>query len=276
MSKLNHLQRQLPEGLLVSAAWLTAHGYSAQLCSKYVAHGWLERLTPGVYRRPASPLVWQQAAISLQTLLKFPLVVGGETALALQGFEHYLSAEEKDIQLTGLQPPPTWLEKLRLPVRFRYQNTGALFRNEPPSPTVTDLAWLQNKNAALSSDARGDFDTIPWGQWNWPLTLSGPERAILEFLNGLPQHKSFEQADKLMEGLTTLRPRRLQKLLADCKSIKVKRLFLFFAERHQHAWFKHLDKGALDLGTGKRMLVRGGKLDHHYLITVPEEFHGNQ
>ena len=73
----------------------------------------------------------------------------------------------------------------------------------------------------------------------------------------------------LMEGLRNLSPRRLQELLADCRSVKVKRLFLWFAERHNHAWLKKLDRSVIDLGHGKRMLVRGGKLDTKYNITVP-------
>ena len=36
-------------------------------------------------------------------------------------------------------------------------------------------------------------------------------------------------------------------------------------------WLKRLDKKAVDLGTGKRMLVKGGKLDARYQITVPED-----
>jgi len=47
-------------------------------------------------------------------------------------------------------------------------------------------------------------------------------------------------------------------------------LFFFFADRHQHAWLKRLDKDAIDLGEGKRMLVKGGKLNKPYQITVPE------
>lgn len=74
-----------------------------------------------------------------------------------------------------------------------------------------------------------------------------------------------------MQGLSSLSPRRLQKLLGDCRSVKVKRLFFYFADRHQHAWLKKLNKDAIDLGEGKRMLVKGGKLDKNYLITVPEE-----
>jgi hypothetical protein len=122
----------------------------------------------------------------------------------------------------------------------------------------------------------GSVNVEPWGQWRWPLTLSSPERAILELLDELPHRESFHQVDMLMEGLSTLSPRRLQKLLADCRSVKVKRLFFFFADRHPHAWLKRIDKEAVDLGKGKRMLVKNGKLDRAYQITVPEDFHAVQ
>ena len=55
---------------------------------------------------------------------------------------------------------------------------------------------------------------------------------MLELLDELPERETFHQVDMLMEGLTNLSPRRLQKLLADCRSVKVKRLFFFFADRH--------------------------------------------
>lgn len=77
-----------------------------------------------------------------------------------------------------------------------------------------------------------------------------------------------------MEGLANLSPRRMAKLLADCKSVKVKRLFFFFSDRHQHAWRKRLDPKDFDLGAGNRALVSGGRLDPTYHITVPEDFHG--
>jgi hypothetical protein len=99
--------------------------------------------------------------------------------------------------------------------------------------------------------------------------MSTPERAILELLNEVPQRETFHQADMLMDGLRNLSPRRLQTLLVECRSVKVKRLFLWFAERHHHAWLHKLDRRRIDLGHGKRMLVRGGKLDKKFNITVP-------
>lgn len=93
-------------------------------------------------------------------------------------------------------------------------------------------------------------------------------------LDELPGRESFERVDKLFESLAGLRPRRLQTLLASCKSVKVKRLFFFFADRHGHAWVKHLYKDTVYLGKGKRLLVKGGRLDPVYQITVPEDLHG--
>lgn len=276
--KLNQLQRELPEGLVVDSAWLTARGYSAQLCRKYVTNGWLERLTHGVYRKPGGKLLWEHIVISMQTLLMKPLLVGGGTALTLQGVSHYLRREEKDVHLYGPEAAPNWLNKLPLQIKFLYHNSGTLFCNEPIHFGGTGLGWnLKDSSPDRSETPQiGSLRVMPWGQWDWPLTLSTPERAILEMLDGLPTHESFDQADKIMEGLTTLSPRRLQKLLLDCKSIKVKRLFFFFADRHNHPWRKHLNKEVINLGTGKRMLVPGGRLDPNYLITVPEELYASQ
>jgi Transcriptional regulator, AbiEi antitoxin, Type IV TA system len=92
----------------------------------------------------------------------------------------------------------------------------------------------------------------------------------------LPERESFHQVDKLIEGLANLSPRRLEKLLVACRSIKVKRLFFFFADRHKHAWLQRINREAINLGSGKRMLVRGGILNTAYQITVPEEFNGVQ
>lgn len=276
-SKINQLEKQLPEGLVVDSAWLSAHGFATNLRSHYVATGRLEQPARRVYRRPYGKLSWQQVVISLQTLLlRNPLTVGGRTALELQGYAHFLSQTQKEVHLYGPKPPPTWLSKLPLQVRFHYHNDRKLFRNEPVHFGTTSLAWDVAKNQISVAGAEASFTVEPWGQWDWPLALSTPERAVLELLDELPDRETFHQVDMLFEGLGGLRPRRLQKLLGDCKSVKVKRLFFFFADRHKHAWLKHLDRNSFDLGKGKRMLVKGGKYDPVHQITVPEDLNGNQ
>lgn len=275
--KLNWLQHNLPEGLVVDSAWLQGRGYSSALRSKYAARGWLEQVARGVYRRPPAPLPkeglrWQNVAISLQMVLECPVIVGGRTALELQGFAHYLSvAGQREVHLYGDAPLPTWVGKLKLDTKFVFHNAKKLFRNEPIASS------LGGHNAPTQTDERSGAASIgsglmrqTWGQWNWPFTMSAPERAILELLDEVPERETFHQADMFMDGLRNLSPRKLQKLLVDCRSVKVKRLFLWFAERHNHAWVQKLDHKDIDLGSGKRMLVRGGKLDSKFNITVPE------
>jgi len=265
---LNQLEKQLPEGLVVTSSWLRQHGYSRQLLSHYVRTGWLRQPTRGVYQRPRGSLSWQQIVISLQTLLKEALVVGGRSALEIQGYAHYLRQEIKEVYLYGPEPSPHWLERLPAKVRFIYRNSRKLFPAEADQRSFMTL--IKGLKAQPSPATDTGFLVQPWGQWDWGLVLSAPERAILELLDELPGRESFEQADKLMEGLSNLSPQRLQKLLTRCRSIKVKRLFFFFADRHQHAWLKRIDRAAVDLGKGKRMLVKDGKLDRAYQITVPE------
>jgi hypothetical protein len=51
--------------------------------------------------------------------------------------------------------------------------------------------------------------------------------------------------------------------------VKVKRLFLYMAERHEHTWLSKLDISKVDLGKGKRMIVPNGRFNAKYQITVP-------
>lgn len=272
----------------MDAAWLKGKGYSSPLLSRYVAQGWLDHPARGIYRRPGGPLLWQHVVISLQTMLQQAVFVGGRTALELHGFAHYLSVDRgpgdaggrgaghrsgavHEVHLYGDGKAPAWLFELPLDTRFVFHNAGRLFPGEPTTASSGSLSW------DLKDDGNGNAGPLhgasltqqPWGHWAWPLTLSSPERAVLEMIDELPKRETFHQVDMLMEGLATLSPRRLSRLLADCRSVKVKRLFLWFADRHRHAWFKRLDLDNVDLGAGKRQIVAGGKFDPTYRITVP-------
>ncbi|HEX4408994.1 MAG TPA: type IV toxin-antitoxin system AbiEi family antitoxin domain-containing protein [Xanthobacteraceae bacterium] len=267
--KINWLQHHLPEGLLVDARWLTRHGYSTSLRTQYVAAGWLKQPTRGVYSRPRGALSWQQVVISLQAVLAYPLLVGGRTALEAQGYAHYLTRHVKEVHLYGPKAPPPWLHKLKFGVRFIYHNDKRLFGHGLLQGPLTQLDESKRKTS-LGDNQIDDWLVQSWGQWDWPLAMSTPERAVLELLDELPKHESFHQADMLMQSLANLSPRRLRRLLRECRSVKVKRLFFYFADRHRHAWLKQLDRKFFDLGKGKRMLVKGGRLDKTYQITVPE------
>jgi len=62
----------------------------------------------------------------------------------------------------------------------------------------------------------------------------------------------------------------VQKLLEACKSIKVKRLFLYMADKANHDWVRYLNLDNVDLGSGKRSIVADGVYVAKYQITVPK------
>jgi len=43
------------------------------------------------------------------------------------------------------------------------------------------------------------------------------------------------------------------------------------AENNELPWYKKLNLGEIDLGSGKRVIVKNGKLDNAFKITIPEE-----
>lgn len=98
----------------------------------------------------------------------------------------------------------------------------------------------------------------------------------MECLHLAPQKQEFMECFELMEGLNNLPPKQVQALLEDCQSVKVKRLFLYMAEKADHDWFKRLDLRNVHLGKGKRSIVKNGTLIDKYGITVPKalEEHG--
>ena len=100
---------------------------------------------------------------------------------------------------------------------------------------------------------------------------SGSARALMECLYLAPEKFDLMEAYQIMEGLTTLRPTKVQQLLEQCRSVKVKRLFLFMAEHAGHPWVKHLDLTKIETGAGVRSLADGGVYVPKYQITIPRE-----
>ncbi len=268
-TKINQLEKDLPEGLLVDAAWMERKGYYGSLRKKYLAAGWLEKSARGVYRRPRGILSWEQVVISLQTLLDTPVSVGGRSALELQGYAHYLSQSPQIIHLYSDEKLPGWIANLSVSQYLKFHNRARFLpKVERPKETLCLFPEPLDESEPILP---GDLRVTRWGQWKWPLIISTPERAILEILDELPDRETFHQVDMLMEGLVNLSPRRMQPLLEQAKSVKVKRLFFYFADRHHHRWLDRIDRMNIDLGKGKRMLVKGGKLDPKYQITVPAD-----
>ena len=101
--------------------------------------------------------------------------------------------------------------------------------------------------------------------------VSSPELAFLECLALAPKQYSYLDLYYIMEQLTTLRSEVLQRLLENTSNNRVKRMFLYMAEKAGHYWFEELDTNKVDMGTGKLQLVKNGVFSKKYSITVPKE-----
>ena len=256
--RLKPLLDAVPPGFLVDTPWLKSRSIDPKSIHDYVARDWLERVVRGVYRRPAPPGTpngsgesWAVLLLSLQRLMNYAVHVGGETALDLTGHAHYLSlGGTRRVHFYGTVP--SWLKRVPTPTEIVVRPC-TLFGDDPVGIEDVDMA-----------------SGTPVDVWRWRIQASSPERAILEALDELPRHASFDNLDKIFEGLVSLRPRHLTALLGACRSVKVRRLFFVFADRHGHGWREHLDAGAVDFGSGPRALVEGGRFHPTYRISVPE------
>ena len=259
--RLKLLLNDLPPGFIIDTKWLRARGIDSKSIHHYINHGWIERIVHGVYRRPIPEsalnrhtLSWQAVLVSLQQLMGWDVHLGGARALDFAGHSHYvMMGKSQPVHFYG--NAPSWLKRL---------------------PTTDKI--ILHRSTLFSGDPVGIVDSatpskeINWtvGVWNWPIKVSRPERAILELVAELHGNSDFEHVDLIFENLIRLRPQLLMRLLLACRSVKVRRLFFVFAERHKHDWLAFLEPKQIDFGSGPRALVKGGVFHSTYHISVPK------
>lgn len=250
-TKINRLVSQWTTGTPGATSYLAQSGFGSDLLVKYKKSGWLESFGRGAYIRSGDTVDWPGALYTLQTQLELSVHAGGKTALEFKGFAHYLPARRKRVFLYGPRG-------LILPVWFKGDRFGVEF-----VVTRTNL---------FPADLREGFTEFK--ERDFSVRISAPERSMLEMLHLVPRKVGFDEARLVMGNLATLRPDVVQGLLEACRSVKVKRLFLYMAENQEHAWLTKVDLSKVDLGKGKRMIVPKGRYDAKYQITVPLDREG--
>ena len=103
------------------------------------------------------------------------------------------------------------------------------------------------------------------------IKMSSRERAILEALYLSPEKFDLLECYQITENLLTLRPNILQELLEKCTSVRVKRLFLYMADKAELPVLEYLDLDKVDLGKGDRSIVKNGVYNSKYKISIPRE-----
>ncbi len=250
-TKINRLLRSQPPGTALAVVWLTKQGYSPELIKQYKKSGWFDSIGTGVIARRGDDVDYLGAVYALQTQLGLSVHPAAKTALNLHGKAHYLELATRSVQLFGAADDtlPLWFKRREWGVNVNCQLTSFL----PPALGLVDF------------DHKG-----------FKVKISSPARAILECLYLSPKSLPLLEVGELMEGLNNLRPASVQALLEACTSIKVKRLFLYLAEKAGHEWIDYLELKRIDLGGGKRAIVRGGVYVSKYQITVPRELEAEE
>lgn len=238
---LNH---HLP-GTVSLASWMEDSGISYDLQKRYRKSGWLESIGTGAFIRPGDTIAWQGALYTLQTQANLKVHAGGLTALSLHGLTHYFRLGAEILYLFSSQGStlPRW------------------FKN---------YDWRLSVQHIKTTMLPEEIGLVDYEKDSFTIKVATPERALLECLYLTPDKMDIIECYQLMEGLVNLRPKLIQELLEKCTSVKVKRLFLYMADKANHQWCQFLDLSMVNLGTGDRSITKGGKYISSYKITVPK------
>ena len=132
--------------------------------------------------------------------------------------------------------------------------------------------WMKNINTVKTDFIKYTFQNYfsLHNVGNFEIEISVSELAALELLYLVPKFHYLEEADEIFTSLSNLNAEVLQSILERCDSVKVKRMFLFLAEKHNHNWLEELNTERIYLGMGKRVIVKGGVFNNKYNITIPK------
>lgn len=244
-TKINTLRQQTPSNGIMLTSWLEKSGFSRNEISNYIKSGWLQRISTGVYQFSGDTPSLYGILASYQKQANMEYHIGAVSALELKGFSHYIAmGKPTAVVFSPVRPPiPKWINE-----------------------TDLDMNLVE-----VSSKVLGTAGVEQLGYQGQTLTVSSPERAIMECILLSPARYDLMDIYYLMEMLTSLRSSLVQRLLEDCTSVKVKRMFLYMAEKARHRWFDKLDLSRISLGSGTRSFMKGGVKIPAYDIVIPKE-----
>lgn len=251
-SKLNWLTAHSTPNAILLQSWLLKNGISYSLTQSYVNNGWLKRLSSGVFYRPsvddATRPNWKDALFAVQEQLKLPVHLAGLSSLTYQGLNHYLQLNQTTVWLgaNNKQSLPKWFREF------------------------SGQEWNISTNSKLEALSEKDFKKI--SVENKEILASIPELAAYEVIDAIGKAITFEHVAELFQGFVNFSPRKVQSLLERSRSVQANRIFLFLSSHYNHQWAKYLDETKIELGSGKRQVVKNGVYDERYQITIPAAF----
>lgn len=225
---LRDLILKTPQDFCYTYSFFKRNNIKPVMVFGYVKSGWLKKIDHSLYCKS-----FNNPNIVYACINEGDFHIGGLSAIERRGAAHYLRDNNKC---------------------YLYTNKKRLQK------------WVKSKNFGL------EIKTIHHNIFNSKFGIkdgvSCLERAIIEMVHMATSIHSINECGLIMGGLSTLRPKYIQRLLESCNTIKTKRLFLHLARKENWGWYRKLDEPKIDLGSGKRSIVKGGKLDSYYNIVV--------
>jgi predicted DNA-binding mobile mystery protein A len=249
-NKLNDLFMIAPVGVVLLSSWLVEKGYGVDLLKRYRKSGWLKSIGIGANVLLNSKVDYLGALYTLQNHLNLDIHIGGRNDFSFFGKSHSLELDAKQIYLftsSNSSILPRWFKKYDWKVEMAVHNTSFL----PPDIGLTHIT------------IRG-----------FRLKISGKARAIMECLYLAQNNEKLMECYELKNNMNNLNHVEVQELLENCNSIKVKKLFLYLAEKMNQGWFKYLDLSRIDLGRSTTICVKKGIFVEKFKMLVPKEWEG--
>jgi hypothetical protein len=233
-------------GVVLSSAWLVDQSYSLDLQKRYKRSRWFDSIGTGALIRHSDEVDYLGGTYALHAQLNLSVHPAGKTALSMQGKVNYLELATKSVRLFGGKED-------RLPMWFKKRD------------------WGLSVDCKLTSFLPPELGLVEIEHKGFKVKVTSPARALMECLYMAPKSQPLLEVFELMEGLNNFRPASVQALLEACTSVKVKRLFLYLADKAGHEWLSYINLDKVDLGSGKRAIVKDGVYVSKYQITVPKE-----
>ena len=220
-------------GVPIESSQLRDIGVSAALASHMTGHGWMTRLSRGVYMLTGDEPTREGVLVFL--CQRVPgLHVGGASALRWAALR-YDDAAHLDLWSPKTCEFPDWVP---LHVPFSFQTTSVFDPDDAYSAGLTEHR------------ARGGC-----------IVVAEPERALCEMASDVGKSLSLEEATRIAAASPELRPATLLGLLKRITRTKVRRLVCEITRKADLACAPEIAAFLSDVDTGRRwsMLTRTGQ-----------------
>lgn len=240
MTNLKHIISTTPLNMIFLSSWLEKQNISAKSIYDHKKYGWLDSINRGAFIKNGIKPTLLAAISAIQYQTDYNLHIGGYYALdQYHNIRHFIRQNLKVKLFTSeRQSLYKW-----------FQNT---FKSE----------YILSNTSFLSDDIGIQEIEID----GLKIKISTPERAFLEMLYS--DKATTKESYQILEMMPVLKPDLLTNLLTQCKSVKVKRLFMYLASQTGYSWFYKIDKNKINLGSGVRVIDKDGKFNKEFKIII--------